>query len=72
MNKTINPPCNTWKQATSFIIPDDKRKKSRVVVGGESSRRVEGSGATPDVGVSPYNQFPPGHPIVREAWGCYK
>ena len=44
-----------------------KKNKSRVVVGGESSRRVEGSGAGPDVGVSPYDQFPHDPPIVREA-----
>ena len=44
-----------------------KKNKSRVVMGGESSRRVEGSGAAPDVGVSPYDQFPPDPPIVREA-----
>ena len=44
-----------------------KKKKSQVVVGGESSHRVEGSGAAPDVGVSPYDQFPPDPPIVREA-----
>ena len=36
-------------------------------MGGESSRRVEGSGAAPDVVVSPYDQFPPDPPIVREA-----
>ena len=48
---------------------DERKKKnrSRVVLGGESSRRVEGSEAAPDVGVSPYNQFPPDPPIVREA-----
>ena len=47
---------------------DEKKKKneSRVVVGGEDSRRVEGSGAAPDVGVSPYDQFPPDPPIVPE------
>ena len=44
-----------------------KKKKSRAVVGGESSRHVEGSGAAPDVGVSPFDQFPPDPPIVREA-----
>ena len=44
-----------------------KKNKSRVVVGGESSRHVEGSGATPDVGVSPDDQFTPVPPIVREA-----
>ena len=50
-------------------MPDEKKKKnrSRVVVEGESSRRVEGSGAAPDVDVSPYDQFPPDPPIVREA-----
>ena len=48
---------------------DEKKKKnkSRVVVGRESSRRVEVSGAAPDVGVSPFDQFPPDTPIVREA-----
>ena len=48
----------------------DKRKKnnkSQVVVGGESSRRMEGSGAAPDVGVSLYDQFHQNPPIVREA-----
>ena len=34
---------------------------------GESSRRVEGSGAAPDVGVSLKDQSPPDPPIVREA-----
>ena len=48
-------------------MPDEKKKKSRVVVGGESSRRVEGSGAAPDVGVPLSDQFPPDPPIVREA-----
>ena len=46
---------------------EKKKKKSRVVVGGESSRRVEGSGAAPDIGVSPDDQFPPDPHIVREA-----
>ena len=48
-------------------MPDEKKKKSRVVVGGESSRRVEGSEAAPDVGVSLNDQLPPDPPIVREA-----
>ena len=48
-------------------MPDEKKKKSRVVVGGESSRGVEGSGGTPDVGMSFNHQFPPDPPIVREA-----
>ena len=47
-----------------------KKKKSRVVVGGESSRRVEGSGAIPDVGVSLDDQFRPDPPIVRGAVVC--
>ena len=42
-------------------MPDEK-KKSRVVVGGESSRRSEGSGAAPDVGVSLSDQSPPRSP----------
>ena len=48
---------------------DEKKKKnrSRVVAGGESSRRVEGSGAAPDVGVSLDDQFDPDPHIVREA-----
>ena len=69
MNKIINPPCNSWKQATSIIMLDEKKKKnkSRVVVTGESSRHVEGSGAATDVGVSPDDQFSPDPPIVGEA-----
>ena len=46
---------------------EKKKKKSRVVVGGKSSRRVEGSGAPPDIGVCLDDQFPPYPPIVREA-----
>ena len=34
---------------------------------GEGSCHVEGFGAAPDVVVSPYDQFPPDPPIVREA-----
>ena len=50
------------------MLDEKKNKnKSRDVVGGESSHRVEGSGAAPDVGVSPYDQFPPDPLIVREA-----
>ena len=48
-------------------MPDEKKKKSRVVVRGEGSCHVEGSGAAPDVVVSPYDQFPPDPPIMREA-----
>ena len=44
-------------------------KKSRVVVRGEGSCHVESSGAAPDVVVSPFDQFPPDSPIVREAVG---
>ena len=46
---------------------DEKKEKSRVVVRSEGSCHVEGSGATPDVVVSLYDQFPPDPPIVREA-----
>ena len=48
---------------------DEKKKmmKSRVVVRGEGSCHVESSGAAPDVFVSPFDQFPPDPPIVREA-----
>ena len=48
---------------------DEKKKKSRVIVRGESSCDVESSGAAPDVSVSPFDQFPPDPPIVREAVG---
>ena len=48
-------------------MPDEKKKKSHVVVRGESSRRVEGSGAAPYVGVSLNDQLPPDPPLVREA-----
>ena len=44
-------------------------KKSRVVVRGEGSCHVESSGAALDVVVSPFDQFPPDPPIVREAVG---
>ena len=48
-------------------MPDEKKKKVRVVVGGQSSRHVHGSGAAPDVGVPLDDQFPPDRPFVREA-----
>ena len=48
-------------------MPDERKKKSRVVARGKGSCPVEGSGAAPDVVVSPYHQFPPDTPIVREA-----
>ena len=44
-------------------------KKSRVFVRGEGSCHVESSGAAPDVVVSPFDQFPPDPPFVREAVG---
>ena len=53
-------------------MPDEKqqkKKKSQVVVRGESSRRLESSGAAPDVSVSPFDQFPLDPPILREAVG---
>ena len=42
-----------------------KKKKSRVVVRDESCRQLECSGATPDVSVSRFGQFPPDLPIVE-------
>ena len=48
-------------------MPDEKKEKSRVVVGGEISRRVIGSGTAPDVGISLVDQLPPDSLIVREA-----
>ena len=46
-----------------------KTKKSRVVVRGEGSCHVERSGAASDAVVSPFDQFPPDPPIVRETVG---
>ena len=40
------------------MFDEKKTNKSRVVAGGESSCRLVGSEAAPDVGVSPDNQFP--------------
>ena len=40
----------------------DKKKKVRVV-GGESSRHVDRSGATPDVGMTLNDPFPPDPPL---------
>ena len=48
-------------------MPDEKKKKSRVVTGGKSRRRVDVSGAAPDVGVSLVDQFSLDPPIVGEA-----
>ena len=47
----------------------NSKRRRKVVVGGESSRLVESSGAAPDVSVSPFDQFSPDPPIVREAVG---
>ena len=47
-------------------MPEERQKKVGVVVGGESSRRLDGSGAGPDVGVPLNDQFPPDLPIVHE------
>ena len=48
-------------------MPDEIKKKVSVVVGGESSRHVDGSGGTPDVGVPLFDQFPPDLCIGHEA-----
>ena len=56
------------KASASFIMSDEKKNESRVVVRCENSLRVEGSGAAPDVEVSLNNQLSPDPPpIVREA-----
>ena len=39
-------------------MPDEKKKEVRVVVGGESSRRADGSGGAPNVGVPLDDQVP--------------
>ena len=46
-----------------------KTKQSRVVVRDEGSCHVESSGAALDAVVSPFDQFTPDPPIVREAVG---
>ena len=52
--------------ATSFIISDERKGRVKVVVGGESSCHVDGSGAAPDVGVPFIGQFIPDLPILHE------
>ena len=47
-------------------MPVERKKKEKVVSGGESSRHVECSGATPDFGVFFIGQFTPDLPIVHE------
>ena len=44
-----------------------KKKNVRVVAAGESTRHVDGSGATPDVRVPHFDQFPLDLPILHEA-----
>ena len=44
-----------------------RRRKVRVGAEGENSRRVEGSGAAPDVGVPLIDQFPLIPSLAREA-----
>ena len=39
-------------------MPDERMKKVRVVVGDETSRHVDGSGAAPDLGVPLNDHFP--------------
>ena len=46
---------------------DGRETKVKVVVGGECSRRVDGSGAAPDFGVPLTDQLPPDLPILHEA-----
>ena len=48
-------------------MPDEQKKKSRIVVRGEGSCHTESSRAAPNVVVSPSDQFHPDPPIVREA-----
>ena len=47
-------------------MPDERKEKIKVVVGGECSRHVDGSGAAPGVGVPLDDQFPPDPSIVLE------
>ena len=67
-SKFINPPCNRLK-TMSFIMPDEGKKKRKIVVGGESSRHVDGSRDAPGIRVPLIGQFPPDIPIpiVHEA-----
>ena len=58
MSKIINPPCNSL-MPTSFIKPDERKKKEKVVVEGVNSIHVDGFGTAWDVVGVPFNdQFP--------------
>ena len=48
-------------------MPDERRKKVKVVVGGESSCNMDGSGATPDVRVPLFDHCPRDLPLVHAA-----
>ena len=57
-NQVINPPCNSLK-ATSFIMPDERKRNVKVVVGGEISRHIDVSGEAPTL------EYPL---LVNSAW----
>ena len=46
-----------YLKTTSFIMTAERKKKFQIVMGGESSRPVDGSEATPDVGMPLHDQF---------------
>ena len=66
MKGIINPPCYSLL-ATLFIIYVERKKRVKAVVGGESSRHEDDSGAAPDVGVPLTGQFSPDLTIILEA-----
>ena len=49
------------------MMRDERKRRVKNVVGGESSRHEDGSGAAPIVGVPLDDQFPPEPAIIREA-----
>ena len=58
-SKIINPPCSSVI-ATSFIVSDERKKVSKVVVEGWSSAHVNRYGAAPDFTGEPLSdQCPP-------------
>ena len=48
-------------------MPEERKRKVKVVVGSESSGNVDGSAAARDVGVTVIGLFHPDLPIVHEA-----
>ena len=65
MNKIIYPKYNSLR-ATSFIMSDERKKRVKVVLGGECSRHVADSGGAQESGVPFTDQFPPTSPFYMK------